>query len=260
MNRRSTNTKGVAILEALSQKQPRRERVYTGKLCSKIERIISVSGKCETKVTGGAEIPDPVAVVEPSEFYQILRKCPCYGTDDARAYALAADFTTRVYTVYNEKKPRSFIDSCILTEHQFLRYEREGLQVGPTPDGRKGQAPTCDSIAAIRGKAKKGPTAMLNSAAKLPQHLAQGISVLNLTLAKHAVTLALKPLIQSYFAMGGIQVQVTGTSVEELQDAMAHPERHRDLIVRVGGYSDYFCNLTPALRQAVLERNIHELN
>ena len=100
---------------------------------------------------------------------------------------------------------------------------------------------------------------MLKSAARLPQHLADGISVLNLTLAKNFVGETLKSLVQSYFAMGGIQVQVTCTSIEELQDAMVNPDRHRDLIVRVGGYSDYFVNLTPALRQAVLERNIHEL-
>jgi formate C-acetyltransferase len=119
--------------------------------------------------------------------------------------------------------------------------------------------PTCDSIAALRGKALEGPTAMLKSAARLPQHLAQGISVLNLTLDKKFVSASLRALITTYFAMGGIQVQVSCTSAEELQDAMVHPEAHRDLIVRVGGYSDYFTNLTPALRQAVLERNIHEL-
>ena len=40
---------------------------------------------------------------------------------------------------------------------------------------------------------------------------------------------------------------------------MENPDKHRDLIGRVGGYSDYFVNLTPALRQAVLEWNVHEL-
>ena len=59
--------------------------------------------------------------------------------------------------------------------------------------------------------------------------------------------------------MGGIQLQVTVTSVEELRDAVAHPELHQDMIVRVGGYSDYFVRLSPALQQTVIERNIHEL-
>ena len=186
-----------------------------------------------------------------------FKKCPHYGTDDEDADALAKDYVTRMSDVYQQKKTNSFVDGCILTEHQFLRYESEGVLSGPTPDGRHAGDPTCDSIAALRGKADAGPTAMLKSAAKLP--MAEGISVLNLTLSKTFAGAALKPLIKSYFALGGIQIQVTCTSVEELQDALAHPEKYPDLIVRVGGYSDYFRNLSPALRKAVVERNIHEL-
>lgn len=191
--------------------------------------------------------------------YRDLHSCPCFGVDDERADALAAAFAKRVYMVYRNKKSNTFIDGYILTEHQFSRYEGEGSRVGPTPDGRKAGEPTCDSIAALRGKATAGPTAMLCSASRLPQHLADGISVLNLTLSKANLDKALKPLVEGYFAMGGIQVQVTVTSPEELQDALENPDKHRDLLVRVGGYSDYFINLTPALRQAVVERDVHNL-
>ena len=205
---------------------------------------------------------------EPAEFlrklteedpalYALLRTCPCFGTDDDRADSLAADYASRVYMVYRNKKPKYFIDAFILTEHQFLRYEGEGLRVGATPDGRHKGDPTCDSIAALRGKATDGPTAMLKSAAKLPQHLADGISVLNLTVQKSFSDASLRALVEGYFAMGGIQVQVTCTSEEELRDAMEHPDLHRDMIVRVGGYSEYWGNLTPALRKAVYERNLH---
>lgn len=188
-----------------------------------------------------------------------LKKCPCFGIDNEDADKLANDYASRVYMVYRNKKPVDFIDAFLLTEHQFLRYEGEGRMVGATPDGRKKGEPTCDSIAAIRGKAVDGPTAMLKSAARLPQHLADGISVLNLTLNKNFVGKSLRSLVETYFAMGGIQVQVTCTSVDELKDALENPDKHRDLIVRVGGYSDYFINLSPALRQAVVERNVHEL-
>lgn len=197
--------------------------------------------------------------MEDPVLYQELQKCPCFGIDDESVDELAVDYTNRIYRVYQEKPLKSFIDGYILTEHQFLRYDGEGKKVGPTPDGRKKGEPTCDSIAALRGKAVKGPTAMLRSASKLPQHLAQGISVLNLTLAKSSVEKALRPLVEGYFAMGGIQIQVTCTSVEELLDAYEHPEKHRDLVVRVGGYSDYFVNLSQALQKAVVERNVHEV-
>lgn len=191
--------------------------------------------------------------------YRDLKNCPCFGTDEESVDLLGADYTRRIYQVYHDRGKVSFIDGFLLTEHQFLRYEGEGKAVGPTPCGRRTGEPTCDSIAALRGKAKKGPTAMLSSAARLPQNLAEGISVLNLTLDKNTVGKSLRPLIETYFSMGGIQVQVTSTSSEELRDAYEHPERHTDLVVRVGGYSDYFVNLTPALRKAVLERNVHQL-
>ncbi len=215
------------------------------------------------KLYTAAEFLEKLSTEDPScedkLFYTQLRSCPCFGVDDEEADMLAADYARRVYTVFRSKKPRSFIDAYILTEHQFLRYESEGARVGSTPDGRKAGEPTCDSIAALRGKAVAGPTAMLKSAARLPQHMADGISVLNLTISKDFVGESLRQLVETYFSMGGIQVQVTCTSVDELKDAMEHPEKHRDLIVRVGGYSDYFVNLSPALRKTVLERNLHDL-
>jgi len=196
---------------------------------------------------------------EDPALFALLRQCPCYGIGSDEADSLAADYMTCVYSVYHEKQPGAFIDAHLLTEHQFLRYESEGSMIGPTPDGRRRGEPTCDSIASIRGKAVKGPTAMLSSAGRMPQNMADGISVLNLTLGKNFAGKTLRALVETYFGMGGIQLQVTVTSVEELRDAVAHPELHQDMIVRVGGYSDYFVRLSPALQQTVIERNIHEL-
>ena len=199
---------------------------------------------------------------EDPAFYGVLAACPCFGTDDAAVDAMGADFTTQVYSVYRDRPRVEFIDAFTLTEHQFSRYEGAGRAVGPTPDGRHAGDPTCDSVAALRGKAKKGPTAMLSSAARLPQHLAMGMTVLNLTVAKRVAQnpTLLRALIDGYFAQGGLQVQVTVTSADELRDAMEHPAAHEDLIVRVGGYSEYFNRLSPALKTAVLERNIHDIH
>lgn len=199
---------------------------------------------------------------ENAELFEKLKTCPCFGTDNAETDEMGAEFARRVFSVYRNKKPTlEFLDGFTLTEHQFTRYERSGGEVGPTPDGRHAGQPTCDSVAALRGKAVKGPTAMLCSASRLPQNLVDGISVINLTLSKNVCRnpALIKSLIMSYFNMGGIQVQITATSAEELKDALAHPELHEDLIVRVGGYSEYFNRLSPALRQAVVERNVHSI-
>lgn len=200
---------------------------------------------------------------EDPDFFADLKSCPCFGTDNEEVDNMGAEFARRVFTVYRTKKPKlaAFLDGFTLTEHQFLRYEGCGACVGATPDGRHNGQPTCDSMAAVRGKAIEGPTAMLTSAARLPQELVDGISVVNLTLSKSTFRdpVILKGLVLGYFAKGGIQIQITVTSAEELKDALVHPDDHKDMLVRVGGYSEYFGNLSPALRQAVVERNIHEL-
>ena len=212
----------------------------------------------EKKKFTPAEFLQKLSAQDP-DFYRILQQCPCYGKDNEYADSLVADFAGKVYRAFHEKPAKSFINGYMPSEHQFLRYEYHGSKVGPTPDGRKAGTPTADSVSPVRGKATAGPTAMMCSAARLPQDLVSGITILNLTLQKENVKKAVKPLVEGYFALGGIQVQVTATSAEELKAAMENPEAHRDLIVRIGGYSDYFINLTPAMRQTVLDRNLHQL-
>ena len=61
-------------------------------------------------------------------------------------------------------------------------------------------------------------------------------------------------LWKAFFENGGQQLSVTVVSQEDLLDAKVHPENHRNLIVRVGGYSDYFVNLEPGLQDNVIAR------
>ena len=66
-------------------------------------------------------------------------------------------------------------------------------------------------------------------------------------------------MIKTYFEMGGMQIQINVVDQKVLLDAIEHPEKHQDLIVRIGGYSEYFNRLSPALKQTVLERVEHGL-
>ena len=63
-------------------------------------------------------------------------------------------------------------------------------------------------------------------------------------------------LAKAFFAGGGQQYTITVVSPEDLLDAKEHPENHRNLIVRVGGYSDYFVNLNDELQSNVIERTL----
>ncbi len=67
----------------------------------------------------------------------------------------------------------------------------------------------------------------------------------------------LKPLVTSYFTSGGMQLQISGLSREEMLDAIEHPEDRKSLVVRVGGFSEYFNRLSPELKQTIIERTEH---
>ena len=64
-------------------------------------------------------------------------------------------------------------------------------------------------------------------------------------------------LIRTYFRLGGHHVQFNVVSAETLREAQLHPDEHRDLIVRVAGYSDYFCNLSRSLQDEIIARTEH---
>ena len=64
----------------------------------------------------------------------------------------------------------------------------------------------------------------------------------------------MQALLQTYFSLGGLQIQVNGLCAETLENAIENPDRHRDLIVRIGGYSNYFNNLTLNVRQEMVRR------
>ena len=192
---------------------------------------------------------------EDEEFFTELKKCRHYGVDDEIADSLAAEFSERLFGLLDNYKPY-FGDCYLPASIQFTTYLDAGKGIGPTPDGRKNNAPLCDSLAAIHSNDNKGPTALLNSVSKLSLSKALGTPVLNLSLSPEHITASLKPLITSFFEKGGMQAQITCVSKEDMLDALKNPDKHKNLIVRVGGYSEYFNNLSDELKQTVIERTI----
>ena len=190
-------------------------------------------------------------------FLKRLRTCPAYGTGNRIADELIHDLTHRFYAHYRRMKP-DYGMGFLPTSHQFVRHIPEGKAVGPTPDGRRAYTPVTDSIAAVNGKAAKGPTMMLSSAAAYDQTMVYSIPVLNLSITRKFSPQVLRSLIEGYFEMGGTQIQITCTTPAKLLAAKANPEKHRDLIVRVGGYSEYFYRLSDELQDAVIERTLFE--
>ncbi len=99
---------------------------------------------------------------------------------------------------------------------------------------------------------------MLRSAAKI-DHLKTGGTLLNQKFtpgffADSAAVRKMTKLVRTYFKMMGHHIQFNVVSADTLRDAQQHPERYRDLIVRVAGYSDYFNDLSSALQDEIIRR------
>lgn len=195
---------------------------------------------------------------EDGTLYIQLKSCPHFGMDDAAVDVRAHDFADKVFDCVNQRKlffGEGFLGSSI----QFVTYTEAGAKVGPTPDGRKAGEPLCDSLSAIHGNDIKGATAMLNSVSKLSLDKALGTPIVNLRLHKKYADALIKPLVLGFFENGGMQIQINCLSKEDMEDAMAYPDKHGDLIVRTGGYSEYFVRLSPELQRTIIKRTEHEL-
>ena len=114
-----------------------------------------------------------------------------------------------------------------------------------------------DSLTSIFGKDTDGPTAMLKSAASFDLPAVIGSPIVNLTVQSGTRREIVKSLIQTFQTLGGMQLQISCVDKETVRKAYENPEAYKNLIVRVGGFCEYYCNLSDALKLKVLERTFH---
>ncbi|MDD2496703.1 MAG: glycyl radical protein [Desulfitobacteriaceae bacterium] len=190
----------------------------------------------------------------------LINKTPMYGNDDDYADSLMTDiFDTYYNTVNGRKNMRGGcyrINMLPTTCHVYF-----GSVIGATPDGRCAVQPLSEGISPVQGTDTKGPTAVLKSAAKM-DHLRTGGTLLNQKFTPAVLEGEdgidkLTHLIRSYFKLDGHHIQFNVVSAKTLRAAQKNPEKYRDLIVRVAGYSDYFNNLSTALQEEIIIRTEH---
>ncbi len=134
--------------------------------------------------------------------------------------------------------------------------------VGATPDGRRAWTPLSEGISPVQGADRNGPTAVIRSVAKM-DHVRTGGTLLNMKFSPQVFRTdedldKLVQLIRTYFRLDGHHVQFNVVDAATLRAAQRNPEQYRDLIVRVAGYSDYFCDLTRDLQDEIIARTEHE--
>ena len=192
--------------------------------------------------------------------YEMIYHTPKYGNDDDYADEQAVAVFEMFYDAVNGRPtPRGGVHRINMlptTSHVYF-----GNVTGATPDGRKAYVPLSEGISPFQGVDRQGPTAVIKSASKI-DHLRTGGTLLNQKFSPEFFEdegsyQKLTALIRSYFSLDGHHIQFNVVNAETLREAQKHPELHRDLIVRVAGYSDYFNDLGEDLQNEIIRRTEH---
>jgi formate C-acetyltransferase len=187
----------------------------------------------------------------------LVNRTPKYGNDDEYADAFVTRLCDWLFQAIDGRRGPTgstyHVNYLSTTCHVYF-----GSVCGATPDGRHAFVPVSDGISPAHGADRRGPTAVIKSASRM-DHARSGGTLLNQKFTPALLEGAegidqLAHLVRAYFKLDGHHIQFNVVTAETLRAAQKEPERHRDLIVRVAGYSDYFCDLTRDLQDEIIER------
>ena len=197
--------------------------------------------------------------------YEALRKLvqdvPKYGNDDNYVDEIAVEISNFYYRTIRSHKDifGSPFNSAFMG---ISNYIPTGRVVGATPCGRKAYEPLTEGVSPFAGTDVESPLAAMRSSAKVNHDVHTGGTLLNLRLNGDLVATDrgkrnLGAMIRAYFSLGAFHVQFNTVSTEVMRKAQADPENHKDLLIRVAGYSTQFVNLSPEMQEAIIIRNAH---
>ena len=191
----------------------------------------------------------------------LMNNTPKYGNDEDYADEIMKELFDAYYSEVNGRRTvkggNYRINMLPTTCHVYF-----GSVTGATPDGRRSGQPQSEGISPVQGADMYGPTAVIKSAGKM-DHIRTGGTLLNLKFTPDLLKDdegidKLSQLVRSYFKLDGHHIQFNVVSADTLRRAQKNPEQYKDLIVRVAGYSDYFCDLTEALQEEIITRTEHK--
>ncbi len=191
----------------------------------------------------------------------ILNEGPHYGNGieevDELGALMAEKFSTFVLNAYGS---RSHMRPGLWPVTANVSF---GKMTWATPDGRMTGVPLADGCGACQGLDTNGPTAILRSVTHLDQTKYGNGTLLNMKFHPSAVNSPegvkkLQELMQTYFSLGGMQLQINVVSADTLKAAQVKPEEYKDLVVRIAGFSVYFVEMTKDSQDDLISRT--ELN
>lgn len=187
----------------------------------------------------------------------IINKLPHYGNDDTWVDSVARQLYESISAILRstDMPGRKYM---IPGTFSYVLHANAGASMPATFDGRAAHTSLSDGCCAVQGRDVNGPTAMIKSLTSFDQSEYLGGMVVNVkfgsaTLKGEGISRFIS-LLRAFIKRGGIEMQVNSVDRATLLDAKENPDSHRDLIVRIGGYSDYFTRLSLPLQNEIIER------
>jgi formate C-acetyltransferase len=202
------------------------------------------------ELLAGVEGRDPAVLAA-------IEAAPKWGNDEERVDALAVQLNRRRDRALRAVAAEAGLPPFTLCHVVRSLHHLDGRRIGHTLDGRAAGTPVADSVGAVVGTQREGPTAMLNSVLKLDAgRWFSGIYNLNLTLpgGAQAQPEILDALVAGFFRDGGQELQINVLDAARLRAARCEPERYRDLVVRIAGLNARFVELSPVEQDELIRR------
>ena len=207
-----------------------------------IERTVFVDGSLTM-----ADVIEQMRSDFPDEaLHRALRDAPKWGADDPRADRWALELVRLRESALRHVEARLGMPRHLVCHVVRSLHHVDGARIAASADGRRAWQPLADSVGAETGTASDGLPSMLLSVLKLDarEHYRGGYN-LNLTMLRSNTTPAtLLGLVDGFFSEGGQELQIACWDAGLLRDAMRHPDRHADLVVRVAGFNARFVDLS----------------
>ena len=194
---------------------------------------------------------------------KFLNRYPKYGTADPRADGAIRPIIAHITAECAKYRMKPDDSPFLPGTFCWVMHQRLGAETCATPDGRRSGFPFADGAGPAQGREKAGPTAAVQSVCAWDQSGMLGGCAFNMKFPKPLLATPearqkLLALIDVFLQNGGFETQINVADNETLKKAQLHPEEYADLVVRIGGYTDYFVKLSPGMQQEVLLRTEYD--
>jgi trans-4-hydroxy-L-proline dehydratase len=182
-----------------------------------------------------------------------------YGNDQPAVDALVARTTAFLKSQCARHRMQPDDSPYVPGMFCWIMHERLGRECGATPDGRRAGFPFADGAGPAQGRERRGPTAAILSTTSWDHAPMMGGTAYNMKFAGDLFSnresyRRLHDLVVTFLRRGGLETQINVVNRQVLEQARAHPDAYRDLVVRIGGYTDYFTRLSPEMQAEVILR------